>query len=226
MVWPTHGWGWPPKIYLVWGHPCGQSSPTLGLILLVTSKIFLTALRGLDLSFCYISVKALMGNFEFRPWPAIFWRGHRCKKNSGIFLYAIAKHTRNDLVTIKWKFSYLLVKGLMANFQFQSSNPKFLLIKLIFEELRLLVKNPHFWSENPKNENLPLMHLPSYKKFLISGSPDHFLKGSLTKKLKSQKIILVRDPFKKWPATAKIQNFPLMPLLIYNKNLNPSISER
>ena len=80
VVWPTHGWGWPHKIFLVWGHPCGQGSSTLGLILLVTSKFFLTAPRCLDLSFCYILVKALMGNFEFWPWPAIFWRGPSLKK--------------------------------------------------------------------------------------------------------------------------------------------------
>ena len=61
------------------------------------------------------------------------------------------------------------------------------------------------------------MHLLIYKKFFISGSSNHFLEGSLTKKLKSQKIFLVRDPFKKWLFNDEIQNFPLMPLLIYKK---------
>ena len=70
------------------------------------------------------------------------------------------------------------------------------------------------------------MDLPIYKKFSIWGSSDHFLEGSLTKKLKSQKIFLVSDPFKKWPALSEIENFPLMPLLIYKKFFNPSQSEQ
>ena len=98
-------------------HPSGRGGPTLILILLVKSKIRMSTPRGLDLSICYILVNILMGNFKLRPWPAIFWRGHRCKKNSRLFEYAIAKPTRNGLVTLKRKFSYIFVKALMGNFQ-------------------------------------------------------------------------------------------------------------
>ena len=70
-------------------------------------------------NFSYILVKGLMANFQFWGYPIIFWRGHRCKKNSGLFGYAIAKPTRNGLVTPRRKFSYILVKRLMANFQFR-----------------------------------------------------------------------------------------------------------
>ena len=118
LVWPTHGWGWPPRIFLVWGHSCGLGSPTLGLILLLNPKIHVVARNGLDLIFCYILVKALIGNFRFRGCRDIFWRGHRCKKNSGLFSYAIAKPTRNVLGTPKRKFSYILIKELTANFNF------------------------------------------------------------------------------------------------------------
>ena len=87
VVWPTHGWDWPPTIFLVWDYPCGQGSPTPGLILLVTSKFFLTAPRGLAKIFCYILVKSLMENFEYWPRAAIFWRGPSLKKFSGILAF-------------------------------------------------------------------------------------------------------------------------------------------
>ena len=80
LVWPTHGSGWPPIIFLVWGHPCGRGSPTLGLILVLMAKSYLVAPIGSKWKISYILVKALMGNFQFRTRLAIFWRGHRCKK--------------------------------------------------------------------------------------------------------------------------------------------------
>ena len=57
----------------------------------------------------------------------------------------------------------------MANFQFWGPNQKFLLIKFNSELVRLWVKNPQFWSKNSKIENLPLIHLLIYKRFLIIG---------------------------------------------------------
>jgi hypothetical protein len=57
----------------------------------------------------------------------------------------------------------------MAIFQFWKHQIKFLLIKLILEDMRLLVKNPHFWSGNSEIENLPLIYLPIYKKIFIWG---------------------------------------------------------
>ena len=118
LVRPTHGFGWPAKIFLVWGHPCGRGSPTLGLILLLMAKFHVTAPRGLKWIFSYILVKGLMGNFWFRTRLAIFWRDYRCKKNSEAFTYAIVKASKSTLVTLKWKFSYILVNRLMANFHF------------------------------------------------------------------------------------------------------------
>ena len=41
------------------------------------------------------------------------------------------------------KLAYILVKGLMANFKFRSSQPKFWLIKLIFG---------HFWNKKIKKK--------------------------------------------------------------------------
>ena len=58
----------------------------------------------------------------------------------------------------------------MANFQFWGCRAKFLLTKLIFEVLHLLVKNPQFWSENHRIENLPIIYLPIYKKIFFAGS--------------------------------------------------------
>ena len=68
------------------------------------------------------------------------------------------------------KFSYILVNGLMANFEYEANLTKFLLTKLIFEVLHLLVKNPQFWSENHRIENLPIIYLPIYKKIFFAGS--------------------------------------------------------
>ena len=70
------------------------------------------------------------------------------------------------------------------------------------------------------------MPLLIYKKFSISGLSDQFLEGSLTKKQKSQNFFYTYDPFKKGLAAPEIENFPLMPLLIYNKKLNPSHFEQ
>ena len=118
VFWPTHRWGWLPTIFFVWGPPCGWGSPTPNPILLVTSKFFLTTPRGLEWSICYILVKTLMGNFKFRPWPAIFWRGPSLKKFSEILAFRWVTPPKNGLMTPKWKSSYILVKTLMANFQF------------------------------------------------------------------------------------------------------------
>ena len=93
VVWPTHGSDWPPTIFFDLRSPLWAGSPTLGPILVLTSKICVTARRGLAWIFSYILVKTLMGNFQFQSWTAMFWRGHRCKKNSGLFAYAIAKST-------------------------------------------------------------------------------------------------------------------------------------
>ena len=57
----------------------------------------------------------------------------------------------------------------MANFKFGRHLTKFLLTKSVFEWVHLLVKNLHFWSDNPRIENLPLTLLLIYKKFSISG---------------------------------------------------------
>ena len=84
LVWPTHGWGWPPTTFLVWGHPCGRGSPTLGLILLVNPKFHVVARIGLEWSICYIFINALMGNFRFGGCRSIFWRGPSLKKFSEI----------------------------------------------------------------------------------------------------------------------------------------------
>ena len=43
---------------------------------------------------------------------------------------------------------------------------------------------------------------------------------------KSQNFFYTYDPFKKWPALSEIENFPLMPLLIYKKKFIPSQSEQ
>ena len=101
-------------------HPSGRGGPTLILILLVNSKIRMSTPRGLDLSICYILVNILMGNFKLRPWPAIFWRGHRCKKNSEDTRFTPMTASKNGSTTMKLKISYILVKALMGNFQFQA----------------------------------------------------------------------------------------------------------
>ena len=63
-----------------------------------------------------------------------------------------------------------MVNGLTANFEYEANLTKFLLTKLIFEVLHLLVKNPQFLSENLKIENLSLIYLPIYKKIFFAGS--------------------------------------------------------
>ena len=42
--------------------------------------------------------------------------------------------------------------------------------KSVFTTLGLLAKNSHFWLGKPEIENLPLIHLPIYKKIFVSGS--------------------------------------------------------
>ena len=73
-------------------------------------------------------------------------------------------------MTPKKKFSYILVKGFLANFEFWSCRTKFLLIKLNFEGFEnstLLVK---ILSDNSKIQNLLKIPLPIYKKIFFSGS--------------------------------------------------------
>ena len=57
----------------------------------------------------------------------------------------------------------------MANFEYEANLTKFLLTKLIFEVLHLLVKNPQFFLLDTNIENLPLIHLPIYKKNFFRG---------------------------------------------------------
>ena len=67
-------------------------------------------------------------------------------------------------------FSYILVKGFLANFDFRSCWTKFLLIKLNFEGFEnstLLVK---ILSDNSEIQNLPKIPLPIYKEIFFSGS--------------------------------------------------------
>ena len=98
------------------GHRCKKNSGPFGYAIAKPPR---SALVTLKRKFSYIIINGLMANFQFRGCRIIFWRGHRCKKNSGLFAYAIAKPTRTGLVTPKRKFSYILVKGLIANFQFR-----------------------------------------------------------------------------------------------------------
>ena len=114
-----------PEHFLVWGPPCGRGSPTLGLILLLNPKIHVVARNGLDLIFCYILVKALMGNFRFQGRPGLFWRGHRCKKNSEISAFRWVTPLRIDPTTQKLKISYILVKTLMGNFRYRACRTNF-----------------------------------------------------------------------------------------------------
>ena len=60
------------------------------------------------------------------------------------------------------------------------------------------------------------MPLLIYKKFLI---------GLQSHRKNPKKIFYTYDPFKKWFPNPKIENFPLMPLLIYKKKFKPSQSE-
>ena len=43
LVRPTHGWGWPAQIFLVWGQPIWAGQPRPLLILLVNAKIYVVA---------------------------------------------------------------------------------------------------------------------------------------------------------------------------------------
>ena len=56
----------------------------------------------------------------------------------------------------------------------------------------LLVKNPHFWLDNPEIENLPLIYLPIYKKIFVSGLPSRKC-GFFTNKPKISKICFVSE---------------------------------
>ena len=98
------------------GHRCKKNS---GLFAYAIVKPTRNGLATPKRKFSYIIINGLMGNFQFRGCRTIFWRGHRCKKNSGPFGYAIAKSPRSALVTPKRKFSYIIINGLMANFQFR-----------------------------------------------------------------------------------------------------------
>ena len=101
------------------------------------------------------------------------------------------------------------------------------LTKKLKSQKIFLVSDPFKkWFYNPEIENLPLTFLLIYKKFFVSGLSDHFLEGSLTKKLKSQNFFYSYDPFKKWPVRPEIQNFPLMSLLIYKKKICPGHLEQ
>ena len=79
------------------------------------------------------------------------------------------KFLQCGFVSKKWKFSYIFVNRLLANFEFwsyQTKNVDFLLTNANITKSTLLVK---IWSDDPKIENLPLIHLPIYKKFFVSG---------------------------------------------------------
>ena len=54
----------------------------------------------------YILVKALMANFHFSGYWMIFWRGHRCKKNSEIFTLTPMTPPKNDPMTSKLKICH------------------------------------------------------------------------------------------------------------------------
>ena len=65
------------------------------------------------------------------------------------------------------KFSYILVNRLLANFQFYGFQTKivdFLLTNAKPQKSTLLVK---IWSDEPHIRNLPLIHLPIYKKIFV-----------------------------------------------------------
>ena len=75
-----------------------------------------------------------------------------------------------DLVTPKRKFSYILVNRLMANFEFWGYQIKivdFLLTNQRLQKSTLLVK---ILSDDYEIQNLPIIHLPIYKKIFILGS--------------------------------------------------------
>ena len=123
--------------------PVGGAAPPPGPILLVKPKIHLVPPISLEWIFSYIFVNALMGNFQFWDWETIFWRGHRCKKFFWGFYGAIANQSKNSLATPKRKFSYILVNGLIANFQFWGHQTIFWLV------FNRTVKSPknflHLW---------------------------------------------------------------------------------
>ena len=150
----------------------------------------------------------------------------------GLPLWAGQPYPGSDFTSNVQTFTYRSDNPEMKNFLYISKdiNGKFWisararhflkgsLSKKKFWDFGFLVSDPSKkWSDNPEMKNFLYISKKINGKFSIWGSSDHFLKGSLTKKPKSQKIVLVRDPFRKWPLAAKIQNFPLMPLLIYNK---------
>ena len=117
------------------------------------------------------------------------------------------------------KYFLYISKDINGKFSISALPGHFLkgyLTKKIFGDLSFLVSDPSKkWSDNPEMKNFLYIGKCINEKFLISGMANHFLKGSLTIKLNSKKIFLVRDPFKKWPGRAEIENFPLMSLLIY-----------
>ena len=78
----------------------------------------------------------------------------------------------------------------MANFQswgYQTKNVDFLLTNAPLQKLTLLVK---ILSDDSQIQNLPLIHLPIYKKIFISGLPSQKC-GFFTNKSKTSKIYFV-----------------------------------
>ena len=63
------------------------------------------------------------------------------------------------------------------------------------------------------------MPLPIYKKIFVSEVPDHFYFVLQSHTQKAQNFFYTYDPFKKWFYKPIIENFLLMPLLIYKKFL-------
>ena len=149
----------------------------------------------------------------------------------GLPLWAGQPYPGSDFTSNVQTFTYRSDNPEMKNFLYISKdiNGKFWisararhflkgsLSKKKFWDFGFLVSDPFKkWSEDPQIENLQLSYLPIYRKFFISGLSDHFLEGSLTKKPKSQNLFYSYDPFKKWFYNPKIENFPLMFLLIYH----------
>ena len=94
------------------------------------------------------------------------------------------------------------------------------LSKKKFWDFGFLVSDPSKkWSDNPETKNFLYISKSINGKFSILRLSDHFLKGSLSKKIFWAFSFLVSDPSKKWSDNPEMKNF-----LYINKKINGKFS--